>query len=248
MSNIFQRKHPAIKNNRSESKKSRDGTPSEGNERLRRRRPSRDQALMDERTTVPAKPVVRRRVAATMAVVAPAPLSGEEFTPLNKQAKEFESTKPLEKKPKKEGVHRVRGSVTIWFSEGAIKAWAPQPTGKRGRQRKYSPLAIEMALTLRELFNFTFRCAEGFVTSALSMMGLKLSIPDHTTLSRRSKGLNPLLMERSKGGEHLHMVVDSTGVSIHSEVPSQLKSDRNDFKGWKKLRLQVNESGPILPR
>jgi Transposase DDE domain len=36
-----------------------------------------------------------------------------------------------------------RGSLTLWVTPEAIAAWHPLPTGKRGRTRHYSDLAIE---------------------------------------------------------------------------------------------------------
>ena len=139
------------------------------------------------------------------------------------------------------------GTLTIWFSEEAEKAWVPAHTGKRGRQRKYSTLAIEMALTLRELYSLTFRSAEGFVASFLSRLGLKLSAPDHSTLSRRSKGTEPLLRERAVSGDRHHLVVNGRGVSVYSELSSKPESGPGDLQGWKKLQLQVGEAGPVLP-
>ena len=44
---------------------------------------------------------------------------------------------------------RDRGTVTVWLSEEAIKAWTPSPNGVRGGQRRYSNVAILTALTLR---------------------------------------------------------------------------------------------------
>jgi hypothetical protein len=60
-----------------------------------------------------------------------------------------------------------------------------------------------------------FRQAEGFVNSIIALMVLDLSSPDHTTVSRRSKRLKPLLNARISPGEPLHVVVDSRGLSIH---------------------------------
>ena len=43
-----------------------------------------------------------------------------------------------------------RGDVTVWLSSEAIAAWTPRRSGRRGGQRRYSDLAIETALTLRD--------------------------------------------------------------------------------------------------
>ena len=54
------------------------------------------------------------------------------------------------------GLHQ-RGSLTVWFSDEAIEAWAAEPRATRGRQPWYSPLAILTALTLRAVFRLAFR-------------------------------------------------------------------------------------------
>ena len=62
-------------------------------------------------------------------------------------------------------------------------------TGNSCSQRRYSDLAIEIALTLRLLYHLPLRQAEGFLHAPFGMMRLDLSAPDYTTLSRRSQHL-----------------------------------------------------------
>ena len=82
-----------------------------------------------------------------------------------------------------------RGDVTVWVSSEAITAWAARRSGRRGGQRRYSDRAIEIALTLRLLYHLPLRQAEGFLHALFGMMRLDLSVPDDTTLSRRSQHL-----------------------------------------------------------
>ena len=77
---------------------------------------------------------------------------------------------------------RQRGSLTVWFTDEAIEAWAAEPRTTRGRQPWYSPLAILTALTLRAVFRLAFRQAEGLIGSIVALLGLSLRVPDHTTL------------------------------------------------------------------
>jgi DDE family transposase len=106
-----------------------------------------------------------------------------------------------------------RGDVTLWMSPEAIATWAPAGVGTRGGQRKYSDVAIETALTLRLLFHLPLRQTEGFLHSLFGMMGMDLSVPDHTTLSRRGQHLD-LTLDRVPTGKGLHLIVDSTGLSL----------------------------------
>jgi hypothetical protein len=56
----------------------------------------------------------------------------------------------------------LRGDITLWISTDATKTWKPEPSGRRGGQRKFSDHAIEAALTLRLVFNLPLRQTEGF--------------------------------------------------------------------------------------
>ena len=142
---------------------------------------------------------------------------------------------------------RNRGDITIWFSREAIKAWTPKPKGKKGSNQIYSDLAIETVLTLRLLFHLPLRQAKGFVMSILSIMKIKLPTPDHSTVSRRSRGLKAIMNCRQQPGKPLHLIVDSTGLSIHGEGPwSRHKHGRKGRRGWRKLHIMVDKDGKIL--
>ena len=54
------------------------------------------------------------------------------------------------------------------------------------------------------------------MTSIFGMLGVDLTAPDHTTLSRRGQHL-ALALRRARPGTSLHLIVDSTGLSIVGE-------------------------------
>src|ERR671933_2753463 len=91
--------------------------------------------------------------------------------------------------PAYDAILRQRGSLTVWFTEEAIAAWAAGPRTTRGGQPWYSPLAILTALTLRAVFRLAYRQAEGLIGSIIDLLGLTLRVPDHTTLIRRAAAL-----------------------------------------------------------
>jgi IS5 family transposase len=139
-----------------------------------------------------------------------------------------------------------RGNVTLWVSPEAIVTWEPLRVGTRGGQQKYSDVAIETALTLRLLFHLPLRQAEGFLHSLFGMMGIDLSAPDHTTLSRRGQLLDVTLRRVPTGGG-LHLIVDSSGLSIVGEGEwARAKHGLRGTRGWKKLHLAVDRSGVII--
>ncbi len=134
----------------------------------------------------------------------------------------------------------ARGSLRIWISEDAIAKWKPEKEpNKRGRQRDYSNLAIETALTLKEVYHLTNRSTEGFLRSLFVLMKIDLPVPDHTTLSVRGKNLSVAISKKQSSS--LHIVVDSTGLKIYGE--GEWKTRKHGIskrRTWRKLHLAVN--------
>src|SRR5919198_4244264 len=134
---------------------------------------------------------------------------------------------------------RQRGSLTVWFTDEAIRAWRAEPRTTRGGQPWYSALAILTALTLRAVFRLALRQTEGLIGSILRLLGLELRVPDHTTLSRRAEGL-PVPRPRSGSGP-LHLLVDSTGLRLSG--PGEWLVEKHGTKArrsWRKLHLGVD--------
>jgi len=142
---------------------------------------------------------------------------------------------------------KSRGDITIWLSQDAIAAWRPAKNGLRGGQRRYSNVAILTALTLRVVFDLPLRQTEGFLDSLLSLMGLDLKAPDHTTLSRRNRTVERPPLTRVHDAP-IHLIVDSTGLkmlgsgewSAHKYKASKKRRD------WRKLHIGVDEEGFIV--
>jgi hypothetical protein len=133
---------------------------------------------------------------------------------------------------------RQRGSLTIWFSEEAVAAWQAAPRTPPGGQPRYSDLAIETALILRTVFHQPLRQTEGLVGSLLELMGLDLLVPDHSTLSRRSRTL--AVAPQAASGP-VHLLVDSTGVKLSG--PGEWLVEKHGTqrrRAWRKLHLAVD--------
>jgi len=96
------------------------------------------------------------------------------------------------------------------------------------------------------VFHLPLRQTEAFLNSLFEMIGLDLSAPDHTTLSRRSKQLNVKLRRFPAKGA-IHLIVDSSGLSIVGEGEwAAAKHGRRGKRGWKKLHIGVDGSGAIV--
>ena len=142
---------------------------------------------------------------------------------------------------------RQRGSLTVWFSEEAVAAWRAAPRTTPGGQARYSDLAIETSLILRTVFHQPLRQTEGLVGSLLELMGLDLPVPDHSTLSRRSRTLTMAPQARTSGGP-VHLLVDSTGVKLSGPGEWLVeKHGTSKRRSWRKLHIGFDAvSGRIV--
>lgn len=99
----------------------------------------------------------------------------------------------------------------LWLDEAATAGWQAPRRIAPGGQAWYSDAAIELVLMLRLVFRPALRQAEGFAASVLRLPGQELRVPDHTMLSRRSRGFAG---RRPRAIPHgpMHLVIDSTGL------------------------------------
>jgi hypothetical protein len=144
---------------------------------------------------------------------------------------------------------RQRGDVTFWISEEALVRWSAPRRTTRGGQPRYSDLAIELCLTLGMVFHQPLRQTQGLMRSIAALLGVKIAVPDFSTLSRRGNGL--ILSERQRSGSRapIHLVMDSTGLKIFGEGEwlEQKHKTRRKRRSWRKLHLGLDlVSGEIV--
>jgi len=137
-----------------------------------------------------------------------------------------------------------RGDLTLWLDEAALAGWQAAPRTTPGGQARYSDLAIELVLMLRLVFHLALRQVEGFVSSVLRLLGLKLSIPDHTTLSRRGFAeRQPCAVAHGP----LHLLIDSTGLKLFGHGEWQEEKYGRARRSWRKLHLAFDaDTGEIV--
>src|SRR3954452_10974495 len=148
---------------------------------------------------------------------------------------------------------RQRGSLTVWFTEAAIAAWHAEPRTTPGGQPHYSSLAITTALTLKAVFRLALRQTEGLIGSVIRLLGLDLSVPDHTTLTRRAETLE---VPRPRSGspdtgreaEPVHLLVDSTGLKLCGAGEWLVeKHGTKTRRSWRKMHIGVDaDTGQIV--
>jgi IS5 family transposase len=132
-----------------------------------------------------------------------------------------------------------RGSLTFWLTDDFEQAWLYTGAKQRGSQFAYSDRAIEIMLTLKEVFGLTNRGVEGMVSSLFALLGLALPVPDHSTLCRRSQAITVTLPRRQH--QRLDLVLDSTGLKVYGAGEWHVRQHgASRRRTWRKLHLGIN--------
>jgi len=136
-----------------------------------------------------------------------------------------------------------RGNLTLWVSEDVLAGWnKTQRTGQRGKPAIYTDTVILCMASVQEIYHLPLRATEGLLSSVIKMLGVELSVPDHTTLARRRKVL-AVSLPRRRQTEPLHLVVDSTGVKLYGEGEWKVRQHGySKRRTWRKLHLGADEA------
>ena len=111
-----------------------------------------------------------------------------------------------------------RGDITLWLSEEALENWIEEDLviKPRGRQIKYSKIALQTVYTFRQIFNLSLRQAEGVTKSLLKIMDVNLPVPYYTTISRRIRKISIDFVYKKPSGK-INVILDSTGIKVLGE-------------------------------
>ena len=143
---------------------------------------------------------------------------------------------------------RRRGSLTLWVTPEVLNGWQAARRTTPGGQSSYSELAIETGMMLRLVFHLALRQTEGLMASIFDLLGVPLSTPDHSTLSRRAKKM----LSISKGcllpDGPVNLLIDSTGLKVFGAGEwLQEKHGAKARRTWKKLHLAMDaDTGMIM--
>src|SRR5215470_6581885 len=138
---------------------------------------------------------------------------------------------------------RKRGSLTIWVSSEAVENWTTDElTGEPGASPTYTDLAIETMATVQAIYGLAGRQTQGFLQSVFELKKIDLTVPDHSTLSRRRRRLEITLPVKNLSNS-LHLVVDSTGVKVYGEGEWKVRQHGiGKRRTWRKLHFCTDEA------
>jgi hypothetical protein len=100
---------------------------------------------------------------------------------------------------------------------------------------------ISHAVWLYHVFSLSLRDVElrRFAASVLRLLGQEMRVPDHTTLSRRSRGFAGCRPQTAPGGP-LHLVIDSTGLKLFGQGEWDEEKHGRARRSWRKLHIAVD--------
>lgn len=145
---------------------------------------------------------------------------------------------------------RNRGRIDFMIAENLSDGWYEDNGGnkKHGGQRKYSDQAIFICLQIRYLFGLKLRQSQGFINWIFKISGLRITCPDYTTLSRRSKSLNLQSLLCDEDTEFDYVCIDSTGIQTYTgnEWLENKHGHQYMRRIWKKLHIVIGNNGKII--
>jgi Transposase DDE domain len=99
-----------------------------------------------------------------------------------------------------------------------------------------------MRPVFKSVYHLSLRAAQGFLSSVMELLQLKLPIPDYTTVSRR-QGTLPVRLSPSPRSSPRHVVIDATGLRVYGAGEWHLRKHRvRRQRTWRKLHLGVDET------
>ena len=136
----------------------------------------------------------------------------------------------------------------MWVTHEVMAGWRAAPRSTRGGQANYSDLAIETGLMLRLAFHLPLRQTEGLMTSIFELLEVALSVPDHSTLSRRAMKLTSISKGCRLPDGPVHLLIDSTGLKVFGAGEwLQEKHGARARRTWRKLHLAVDaDTGTVM--
>ena len=143
---------------------------------------------------------------------------------------------------------RRRGDISVWLSDEAISQWfkTDRVYDGTGAPKLYTDFALITCHEIRLVYKLPLRQSQGLIDSIFQLMGIPLSCPDSSVLSRRLASLNikvPRYKKSEKPDNNIHAIaIDSTGLKRFGRGEwHREKYELSSKASWRKLHLAINQ-------
>ena len=126
---------------------------------------------------------------------------------------------------------RQRRSMTVWFTDDAIAAWAAAPRTTRGGQPSCSLVAILTALTLRAVFRL-LSASWGSIGSIISLLGLNpagAGSYSHSLVACRPVTRGELTDQRCSGADLLADMLVGRAIIVEAAGERRVPGGRSEL-------------------
>jgi hypothetical protein len=129
-----------------------------------------------------------------------------------------------------------------------MAGWRAAPRSTRGGQLSHSDVAIETGLMLRLAFHLPLRQPEGLMASVFELLAVALSVPDHSTFSRRAMKLTSISKGCRLPDGPVHLLIDRTGLKVFGAGEwLQERHNARARRTWRKLHLGLDaDTGTVM--
>jgi hypothetical protein len=106
----------------------------------------------------------------------------------------------------------------------------------------YADFAIETAILIRQVFHLPLRQTQGFMNSIARMMNAAITIPDVSSIAKRSIELPRYFLSKALELGTL-VIVDSTGLKVYGK--DELHQEKHGVasrRTWRKMHLAIDEN------
>jgi hypothetical protein len=129
-----------------------------------------------------------------------------------------------------------RGSLDLYIDPELEKCSEPEASCEVGRPQLHSDVIIALALTLQAVYQLPLRQTQGLLASVFHLAGLRLPVPDYSTLSRRRASMLGAVW--AKPGDTI--AIDSTGLQIKGPGSWLTTVHGHQRRSWRKVHLGVD--------
>lgn len=106
--------------------------------------------------------------------------------------------------------------------------------------KKYSALAIETSLMIRQVFRMPLQQTQGFMNSLITALTINITISDFSSLPKRSINLSRYPLDKELSAGRI-VTVDVTGLKVYGKDEwHQEKHNILVRRTWHKLHLAVD--------
>ncbi len=149
---------------------------------------------------------------------------------------------PFSAHERKDNLLVIRGSdrQLVWYE-------VAQVNDGTGAARVYTEFAIIVCHEIRQVYRLPLRQAQGFIDSIFEIMGLELTCPSYSQLSKRLAELNieapRYYVHRDRIDDEIRAIaIDSTGLKRFGRGEwHQEKYELSSKASWRKLHLGAND-------